>query len=164
MENKQTKLSDFTPLIVIFAIIALITWFLVSRGGSFEITEILRNFMAVFFLIFGSFKVINLKGFVNAYQEYDLLAIRSRMYGYLYPFIELGLGLAYLFSFKLLYTNWITLVIMLVSAFGVYLKLRKKEVVPCACLGVVFKVPMTWVTLGEDLLMAAMALRMIMLL
>ncbi len=49
-------------------------------------------------------------------------------------------------------------VVMLVGAYGVYLKLKEHEEIPCACLGTVFKVPMTWVTLGEDLLMAGMAL------
>jgi len=48
--------------------------------------------------------------------------------------------------------------VMLIGALGVYQKLRAGEEVPCACLGTVFTIPMTWVTLGEDLLMASMAL------
>ena len=160
MKVSSTKFSDFIPLIVIFIVIIAITWILASP----DMFSIFRNFMGVFFLVFGAFKVVNIKGFADAYGQYDLLAKRSRLYGYLYPFIELGLGFAYLFSFKLLIINWITLVIMLLGALGVYLKLRKRELIPCACLGVVFKIPMTWVTLGEDLLMAAMALAMIVLL
>lgn len=148
---------DFLPLVVIFVAIIVVTWYLASKGPSEDIFSVLRNFMAVFFLVFGAFKLLNLKGFADAYQVYDVVAKRSRFYAYLYPFIELGLGFAYLFSFNLLVTNWVTLVVMLVSAYGVYLKLREREVIPCACLGVVFKIPMTWVTLFEDLLMATMA-------
>ena len=157
------SIKDFAPLIIIFVVIILATWFLVSNIGTYDLFTILSNFMAVFFLVFAAFKIANLKGFANAYQIYDLVAARSRLYAYLYPFVELALGLAYLFSFKLLLANWVTLIIMLVGAYGVYLKLKKKEVVPCACLGSVFKVPMTWVTLGEDMLMATMALVMILI-
>jgi hypothetical protein len=50
-----------------------------------------------------------------------------------------------------------------IGAIGVYIKLLKKEEIPCACLGTVFKVPMIWVTLAEDLLMVAMAVIMLIL-
>ena len=160
---KHRKLRDFLPLVIIFVVIILLTAVTASfySGGTFDA---LRLFMGYFFLVFGVFKVINLRGFADAYQMYDIIAKRSRFYAYLYPFIELALAAAYLSAFKLLITNWVTLVIMLISAFGVYLKLREKEEVPCACLGTVFKFPMTWVTLTEDLLMASMAIWMIALL
>jgi hypothetical protein len=50
---------------------------------------------------------------------------------------------------------------MLISALGVANELRKKQTIMCACLGTVFKIPMTYVTLFEDLLMASMALYML---
>ncbi len=93
---------------------------------------------------------------------YDVVAMRSKSYALAYPFIELTLGAFFITNFKPLLTNWVTLILMLVSALGVYFKLRRKEKIMCACLGTVFKVPMTWVTLFEDLLMAVMALIMIM--
>ena len=121
----------------------------------------MRNFMGSFFLVFGLLKVIRLKAFAMAYKKYDLLAMRSGLYAQVYPFLELALAAAFLLNFQVLVASWVTLVVMLIGALGVYLKLRKKEEIPCACLGTVFKVPMTWVTLVEDLLMAGMALYMI---
>ena len=50
---------------------------------------------------------------------------------------------------------------MAISSIGVAIELSKKKEIMCACLGVVFKLPMTYVTLLEDLLMAAMALIML---
>ena len=73
------------------------------------------------------------------------------------------MGLAYLFAFQLLFTNIITVAIMGVSAVGVGNELRKKNQIVCACLGAVFKIPMTKVTFTEDLLMAGMALWMLIL-
>ena len=117
--------------------------------------------MGFFFLVFGSFKILKWKAFAMAYREYDVIAMRSSLYSYLYPVIEICLAIAYLFAWNLVYTNIVTIVIMLVSAYGVWLKLRKKEEIMCACLGTVFTFPMTKVTLFEDLLMAVMAVGML---
>ena len=161
MIKERYGIKDFYPLIGLFVLVVVISGGMVWRAGGGGM-PFMQMFMAWFFLLFGFLKLINLKAFAEAYGMYDIVAKRSRAYAYLYPFIEFGLGLAYLFSFNLHYTNIITLIVMLVSALGVYLQLRKGEQIICACLGVVFKVPMTWVTLFEDLLMAAMAVVMLL--
>ncbi len=155
------KLSDFLPLIVIAVVVLALTLTRSFVMDDWAIRFLMRNFMAFFFLIFGSFKVMNLHGFAKAYQEYDLLAKQSLAYAYAYPFIELGLGLAYLFNVMPVLTNVITFFVMAISALGVFNELRKGKQIVCACLGVVFKIPMTYVTLTEDLLMAGMALAML---
>jgi len=162
MIKEKYTIKDFLPLIVIFAgiIILSILWVNAFSGGAMRWMEI---FMGLFFVVFGLLKVINLKGFKDAYLMYDLVAMKYPRYGYMYPFIELSLGVLYLVSVFPIFTNITTLVVMFVSALGVYLKLKKKEKIMCACLGVVFKVPMTWVTLAEDLLMASMASGMLLL-
>jgi hypothetical protein len=119
-------------------------------------------FMGAFFLVFGFLKASKLSGFVEAYKTYDLIAKRSKVYSYIYPFIEIGLGLLYFIWIAPIFTLVTTIVLMLISAVGVYLKLKKNEVVMCACLGTVFKVPMTWVTLAENLLMVVMATIMLL--
>lgn len=160
MIKEKYTIKDFIPLIVIFTII--LAFSIISPmiwGGG--VMHGMRDFMGGFFIIFGLLKIIKLKSFAEAYQMYDVVAMRSKVYAYMYPFIELTLGVFFFINFKPLLTNWITLLLMLISALGVYLKLRKREKIMCACLGTVFKVPMTWVTLFEDLLMAVMALVMI---
>ncbi len=157
---QQYSLQKFAPLIILFLIILGLT--LVRQGLSgWAMTGAMSDFMGFFFIIFGSFKLLKLKDFAQAYAEYDIIARKSIYYGYAYPFIELGLGIAYLARWNPTATNIITLVIMLVSAYGVYAELRKGKTIICACLGTVFKVPMTYVTLFEDLLMAVMAFVML---
>ena len=162
--HQDTSWTRFLPLIIIFVGILIFVGIRMLWFGSFDLMVAMQNFMAGFFLIFGFFKVVNLKGFADAYQMYDLVAKRSRVYALLYPFLELALGLAYLLSFQLLYTSIATLVIMGVSAVGVGNELKKKNQIVCACLGAVFKIPMTKVTFLEDVLMFLMALWMIFLL
>lgn len=152
------SIKDFYPLFGILAIVVLLT----TLGIYFLEQSLMLAFMGYFFLVFGLLKVIKIKGFVEAYQMYDLLAMRSKSYAYLYPFLEIGFGLAYLLVWQIQIVSMVVFFVMLVGAYGIYLKLKAKEEIPCACLGTVFKVPMTWVTLGEDLLMAGMALLIIL--
>jgi hypothetical protein len=60
-------------------------------------------------------------------------------------------------------TNSVTLVLMLVGAAGVLKALLDKRAIRCACLGTALNLPMTTVTLVEDLTMAAMAAGMLVL-
>jgi copper chaperone CopZ len=87
-------LSTYQPLLLIVGYIAVAS--LVGSGSSSWLAWMI-NFMAGFFLVFSAFKFLNLSGFADAYATYDLLAKRWRGYGYIYPFLELALGLAYLF-------------------------------------------------------------------
>ena len=53
--------------------------------------------------------------------------------------------------------TWIALVLSLVGAVGVVQATLSKQTIQCACLGTVFKLPMSVVTVIENLGMAAMA-------
>lgn len=119
------------------------------------------NFMAGFFLVFSFFKLLNLKGFADAYATYDLLAAKSRTYALAYPFIELALGLAFTFRLFPTIANVLTLALMLFGSLGVARALLQKRRIQCACLGTVLNLPMTHITLAEDLLMATMAALML---
>lgn len=156
MIKEHYTIKDFLPLITIFLGISAVAGY-IAFTHEVDLMLGMRVFMAGFFIIFGLLKVSKLGAFAEAYQMYDLIAKRSLAYAYVYPFIELSLGISYAFNVAPTATNLITVIVMLISALGVYIQLQKREPIMCACLGTVFKVPMTWVTLSEDLLMAAMA-------
>jgi hypothetical protein len=117
----------------------------------------MRHFMAAFFLVFSFFKLLDLRGFSDAYRSYDIVARLWPTWGYIYPFVELALGIAYLLNVAPFATNLATLVLMLVGAVGVLKALLDKRAIRCACLGTALNLPMTTITLVEDLGMAAMA-------
>jgi hypothetical protein len=52
---------------------------------------------------------------------------------------------------------WTALVLSLIGAVGVIQSVRAKETIQCACLGTVFQLPMSTVTIVENAGMAAMA-------
>ena len=171
VDEQQTGfLQTYRPLLLIVAYI-LAASILVQLGlhaghgmsvaSSISLHETMRYFMAGFFLTFSFFKLLDLKAFADAYAGYDLLAARWHGWGLMYPFIELALGLAYLANFQPVFTNWATLIIMGFSAIGVIRAVLNKTKIQCACLGTVFQLPMSTVTIIEDVGMVLMAATML---
>jgi hypothetical protein len=157
----ESFLATYHPLLLILAYLVGLVALVELRSGAFSGMRAMANFMGGFFVAFSFFKLLNLRGFVDAYQTYDLLARPLRAYGYAYPFVELGLGIAHLSGYAPVTTNAVTLLVMLLSLAGVTQALLQKRSIQCACLGTVFNLPMTKVTFLEDALMAAMAAAML---
>ncbi len=124
---------------------------------GFDWQEWMRWFMSGTFVIFGSFKLIGYEMYIVMFPTYDILAKRSKLYNYFYPFIELMLGFLYAADLFSLPRDVITLVIMSIGTYGVLKVLPRSEAVRCACLGNIIKLPLSTVTLFEDVAMAAMA-------
>jgi copper chaperone CopZ len=156
-EEEKSFFVTYKPLLLVFFYIFLVTLAIEYAHGSFEMHRFMPNFMAGFFLVFSFFKLLDLRGFAQSYAMYDVLAKRVPAYGYIYPFVELALGTAYLLGYKPMFINTITLFVMTFSSIGVILAVANKQKIRCACLGTGFNLPMTTVTIIEDLLMAAMA-------
>jgi Methylamine utilisation protein MauE len=152
-EPETTNFPLLLILLYLLAVIGVIEWSL----GGFVWERAMTHFMAGFFLVFSFFKLLNLSAFADSYAMYDIVAQRSRAYALAYPFIELGLGFAYLANVQPIAVNLVTLIVMGVSTIGVIRSLVSKRKIRCACLGAVFNLPMSTVTLIEDLLMAGMA-------
>lgn len=153
--------SSFKPLLIIVGLIlvAAATPTIISASPNW--VDFGRYFMAGFFLVFSGFKLLDLKGFAEGYTSYDLLARRVFKYGYIYPFLELLIGLSLLKNFQPFYINLFTLLLMLFSGLGVVIALSQKRQFQCACLGTIIKVPLTYITLIEDFGMAIMAALML---
>ena len=60
-------------------------------------------------------------------------------------------------------TNAVTLIVMSVSIIGVLQSLANKKKIRCACLGAVFNLPMSTITIIEDALMIGMSFVMLLL-
>ena len=162
VEVTKSFFATYKPLILVFTYILLVTLAVEFVNGSFVLHRFMPNFMAGFFLVFSFFKMLDLAGFASSYRMYDLLAKRLPAYAYIYPFIELGLGTSYLLAYRpmlinMMLVNMVTLIVMTFSSIGVILAVMNKQKIRCACLGTGFNLPMTTVTIIEDLLMAAMA-------
>lgn len=163
MTVKQThNWRDYWPLLIIVS--AAVTAGIVGWLQTNNLMRSMTLFMGTGITLLASLKVLNVNDFAMTFAKYDLIAGRFGWYAYGYPFLELALGLGYLLSWQLIIVNAVTFVVMTIGAVGVYQKMQDEKVLMCACLGAVFNVPMTWVTLVEDLIMAVMAGVMLLLL
>ncbi len=153
----NTPPESLYPLFLIVGFIVGITMLVAWSTGTWQVEPMMRHFMAGFFIVFSFFKLLDPPGFVSAYRGYDLLARRSAAWAWAYPYVELALGVMYLMAWLPMTTNIITLILMLIGAAGVLKSLLNKRAIRCACLGTALNLPMTKVTLVEDLTMALMA-------
>lgn len=160
LTKPKTPWTDWLPLIVVIAYILGLTFITISHT-EFTMFNLLSYGMGYFFVIFSLFKLINLPGFAMGYNEYDIISKRWYNWGYVAPFIELLLGVLYLLRVDNPLLHLTTIVFSIIIVIGVGIKLAKKEVFTCACLGTVLKVPLTKVSLIEYLIMASMAVPML---
>lgn len=153
---KKSNLKKYWPLLALILIAALAASAL-SYGAPKQPFSWMHFFMGFFLCQFAMFKFFSLRQFADGFQMYDLVAMKSRAYAYIYPFLELGLGLLYL-SFILPFVTYIlTMIILGVGAVGVLKALKKGLDIRCACMGTVLDVPLSTVTLTEDIGMVVMA-------
>lgn len=157
VEQAKSWLETYKPILLIFFYISLVSILIQFKNEDFNSMEWMRHFMAGFFLIFSFFKFLNLKGFAESYIMYDVLARKFPAWAYIYAFIELGLGIANIIDFNPIVTNGITFIVMTISIIGVLQSVLNKKKIQCACLGAVFNLPMSTVTIIEDALMIGMS-------
>ncbi|MES2344618.1 MAG: MauE/DoxX family redox-associated membrane protein [Chlamydiota bacterium] len=152
----KKTIERYVPLfvLVLIAILAAMALVYHTKGGLFTW---MHFFMGFFLCQFAMLKLFNLSGFVDGFLMYDLIAKKYRGYAYLYPFIELGLGLSYLSFILPPVTYIITLLVMIVGTIGVIKALMQHLDVRCACMGTLLNVPLSTVTLVEDIAMGLMA-------
>jgi hypothetical protein len=149
--------KTYFPVLLILAYLVVLVTLSQVKAGEWSWNQMMRHFMGGFFVVFSFFKLLNLSRFAAAYATYDIAAMHLRAYGYIYPFIEVWLGAAYMADFGGLTIDLVTLVVMTISTLGVVRSLLRKQAIRCACLGTIFNLPMSRITLIEDLLMVAMS-------
>jgi copper chaperone CopZ len=155
--------KTYKPILLVFGYILGTTLAVEAIAGSFDWMRWMRHFMAGFFLVFSFFKLLDVPAFAASYSSYDVLARRWLGWGFAYPFVELALGILFLINFNPFITNSLTFIVMTLSTVGVVQSLLAKRRFQCACLGAVFNLPMSTVTLVEDTLMVAMSGVMLLL-
>ena len=150
-----SKWVQLRPLFLIFGYITATS--ILLHYKAWDGRDAMLDFMGLFYVVFSFFKFLDLKGFVASFRMYDPLASRISFYGWIYPFIELVLGLMFLFRVEIPIALVATLVILGVTTMGVTRTLLNKQEIQCACLGTALKLPMTEATFIENAIMLVMA-------
>lgn len=154
--QKSSWIKTYKPLLILVSILLITSITLTLSFGKGMIFG-MHCFMGGFFISFAFLKFLDINGFVDSYSSYDLLAKKINAYGFIYPFLEFGLGLAYINFWAPQWTYISSFILMVFSSIGVIQAVRKKQEIKCACMGTMFDLPMSTITIVEDLVMAIMA-------
>lgn len=160
-EIQKGFFATYKPLLLIVFFIILTSSLAQYPFETFNKALWMRHFMSGFFIVFSFFKLLNIQGFSSSYRMYDIMAQKWNLWGKIYPFVELALGMAYLTNINPTVTNLVTIIVLGVSSIGVIKSNLDKRKIKCACLGDVFNLPMSKVTIIEDVTMVLMAVIMI---
>jgi copper chaperone CopZ len=154
----EPKLKTYKPLIIVFIYILLTSVAFQVFHGHFDSHLFMNHTMAGFFIGLSFFKFLDLKAFAESFSSYDPIAQRFLGYGMVYPFIELVLGLMFVAQVGLKVANGATIIALGITTYGVIKRLQSKSKFQCACLGAGFNLPLSYVTVVENLIMIAMAI------
>ena len=155
LKKTKKKWNQLRPLAIIFIYLILGSYGMHYKNSN--LNDFMLSFMGLFFIVFSFFKVLDLKGFVQSFKNYDPLTQNFTFYGWIYPFIELGLGIFFLTRFLVFYALILTIVVLAITTWGILHKLINKKKIKCACLGSILNLPMTEATLIENFIMIIMA-------
>ena len=159
--DRGKSIGDYWPLIALVGASALAAVAMAHGAGDGSMRFIMHAYMGVFLVIFALLKLFDPHGFKRGFAMYDLLARREKRWGLVYPYVELALGLAYLGFVWPVATYLATIAVFAFGAAGVLLGLRRGLDIACPCMGNILSVPLSTVTLTEDLLMVAMAVALL---
>ena len=122
---KSNKIKQLKPLFIILGYISVTSILLNFR--NWNSTNAMLDFMGLFYIIFSFFKILDIKGFSTSFKMYDPLAKKITIYGYIYPFIEILLGLMFLTRIEVNIALLITIIILGITSAGVTRTLLNKR-------------------------------------
>jgi hypothetical protein len=157
-QDKSSWVKTYKPVFLLFFYITGLSLIASFNNSSFDFHKAMNTFMAGFFIAFSFFKLLNLKAFADSYSMYDIIAEKIKIWGYIYAFLEVVLGILYVINFNPILLNTFTALLMSVSLIGVLKSVLNKKKIQCACLGTVFNLPMSTLTIVEDSLMIVMSI------
>ena len=153
--KKDNFFYDLVPLYIILSYVLIGS--LVLNRESFTVSGFMTDFMGLFYVVFSLFKFIDYRNFPGAFSKYDPIAKVFVGYGWIYPFIEVCLGINLLLKQYIVFTLVATVIILGATTLGVLNNLIQKRSVQCACMGTAIKLPLTKATLVENFIMLGMA-------
>jgi hypothetical protein len=159
------KFTSFIIILTIFTLIYIINYSYLtyynnlsgSNSGSLDINELMNNMMGSILLVFGSLKLIDLRKFSVIFSKYNLISKKFPYYSYLYPFIEIILALALFYQYKIGIIYGLIITLMIISLVSVLISLYRGQVLRCGCLGSFFHLPLSYVTISENVVMLLMS-------
>ena len=156
-----SQLAPYTviPLLIIFIVIFNVAYFYLHEDEikSERIQkQIMNNIVGTMFIVFGLLKLSNLQRFAEIYPQYDLIAEKYPTYAFIYPIIELYLGYSFLKMNHIPFIYYFSMILVFINLLGIFISLLNGVSLPCGCIGGYFNLPLSNISLFENLMMIIM--------
>src|SRR6056300_447529 len=122
---RESKIKQLKPLFIILVYIFIAS--ILLNYKNWNSSNAMLDFMGLFYIIFSFFKILDIKGFSMSFRMYDPLAKQAPIYGYIYPFIEVLLGMMFLIRFEVNIALILTVIVLGITTIGVTQTLINKR-------------------------------------
>lgn len=159
--GKVREGTTYKPVIAIFFTTFLMALSTAWAMNELTIIRVVELFIAISMCVLAIQKLKDLEAFSLQFLSYDLLAQKWVKYSYVYPFAEMLTGAAMISGVLTVISAPTALFIGAIGAISVFkaVYIDKREL-KCACVGGNSNVPLGFISLTENLMMMAMAIRM----
>ncbi len=137
-----------------YVLVALFVGTLVygSYLGIDSLNDFLRIYIGISLVSFGVLKTFKLLDFAESHQRYDLISRHFILYGYMYPFIEITLGVFLVINYHVVIAYSILIPILCLRVLSVWHTIAINTKVNYAYLEGFFKIRISYATVIIDLL------------
>jgi|TARA_R110001599_G_scaffold283690_1_gene485700 hypothetical protein len=155
---------SFILILILFTTIFIINYIYLTYikndttlNENINKNELMNNTMASILLVFGGLKLFDLQKFSNIFAKYNLISKQIPYYSYFYPFIEIILAIALFSRYNLNIVYGLIIILMIISLISVSISLYQGQNLRCGCLGSFFHMPLSYVTISENVVMLVMS-------
>lgn len=152
--------KEYAKLVAIFVFL-IISATTMSTLGGINVLEWLRWFMGGFMLFFGSLKLMGVETFIKVFPLYDLIAKRVRPYKYVYPFLQILLGISFFIGSFDYVRELLVVVLSISSLVGIVGIVTKRGAVRFSYLGTIIKLRFSSVVILENIIMLVASILML---
>lgn len=165
--QKQTAVVRAEPSAKEVAKLSVILLFLVisatlmSTLSGFNGIEWIRWFLGGFMIVFGGLKLMGIEVFIKVFPLYDLIAKRFPPYKYLYPLLQVFLGMLFLIGIFSVVRDITVIVISLSGLLGMVKVVSQRGPVKLSYVGTLIRLRFSSVVLFENTVMVFLAIIML---
>lgn len=147
-ENSSDK--SYLPVITVFSVAMFM-----AIAESFS----MFRFMGFSLCLLSLLKLMKIRSFAKAFQHYDMLSKILPSYAFIFPFLELFVGLGFLANSFHFFVGMGALILGSLGTYSIYTAVYVEEKdLNCACVGGDTNVPLGAVSITENIIMTLMGI------
>ena len=150
-EKVSNNNESYVPVIAVFG-----TTFLMALACK---NNIIQQFMGFSICALAMLKIMDISSFASSFAKYDLVTQHWRVWGKLYPGVELLVGLGFLLNPPPVLVGWVALILGIQGMFSIIKAVYiEKLSLNCACIGGNTKTPLGIVSVSEYAIQSLMGI------